>query len=76
MKHLRMPQRRLERLLLARMEERNDFLKNPRFFPPNTPHGGKSLLFPLKELAQEEFQNTDLEQRYVFPWLILGIRVS
>ncbi|XP_049622406.1 deleted in lung and esophageal cancer protein 1 [Suncus etruscus] len=62
MKHLRMPQRRLERLLLAQMEERNDFLKNPRFFPPNTPHGGRSLLFPLKELAQEEFQNTDLDQ--------------
>ncbi|XP_036049559.1 deleted in lung and esophageal cancer protein 1 [Onychomys torridus] len=44
MKHLRVPQRDLERLLLARMENRNHFLKNPRFFPPNTPYGGKSLI--------------------------------
>ncbi|XP_036777521.2 deleted in lung and esophageal cancer protein 1 isoform X6 [Manis pentadactyla] len=49
MNHLRVPQRELERLLLARMEGRNHFLKNPRFFPPNTPHGGRSLLFPLKK---------------------------
>ncbi|CAO2633252.1 Deleted in lung and esophageal cancer protein 1 homolog [Lemmus lemmus] len=44
MKHLRVPQRDLERQLLARMENRNHFLKNPRFFPPNTLHGGKSLI--------------------------------
>ncbi|XP_073079419.1 deleted in lung and esophageal cancer protein 1 isoform X5 [Manis javanica] len=49
MNHLRVPQRELERLLLARMEGQNHFLKNPRFFPPNTPHGGRSLLFPLKK---------------------------
>ncbi|XP_047596508.1 deleted in lung and esophageal cancer protein 1 isoform X4 [Lutra lutra] len=49
MSHLRVPQRELERLLLARMESRNHFLKNPRFFPPNTPYGGKSLLFPSKK---------------------------
>ncbi|XP_012575761.1 PREDICTED: deleted in lung and esophageal cancer protein 1 isoform X2 [Condylura cristata] len=51
MNHLRMPQRELERLLLARMESRNHFLKNPRFFPPNTQYGGKSLLFPPKPPA-------------------------
>uniref|UniRef100_A0A8C2MWT3 Deleted in lung and esophageal cancer 1 n=1 Tax=Cricetulus griseus TaxID=10029 RepID=A0A8C2MWT3_CRIGR len=57
MKHLRVPQRDLERLLLARMETRNHFLKNPRFFPPNTPHGGKSLIIssrmPIKRETEE-----------------------
>ncbi|KAL1782479.1 deleted in lung and esophageal cancer protein 1 [Sigmodon hispidus] len=52
MKHLRVPQRGLERLLLARMENRNHFLKNPRFFPPNTPHGGKSLIVSTKKPAR------------------------
>uniref|UniRef100_A0A673U2J6 DLEC1 cilia and flagella associated protein n=1 Tax=Suricata suricatta TaxID=37032 RepID=A0A673U2J6_SURSU len=42
--HLRVPQRQAERLLLARMDSRVRFLKNPRFFPPNTPRGGRSLL--------------------------------
>ncbi|XP_060241055.1 deleted in lung and esophageal cancer protein 1 [Meriones unguiculatus] len=48
-KHLRVPQRAKERLLLARMEERNRFLKNPRFFPPNTTHGGRSLIIPSRK---------------------------
>ncbi|XP_051058224.1 deleted in lung and esophageal cancer protein 1 [Phodopus roborovskii] len=52
MKHLRVPQRDLERLLLARMEARNHFLKNPRFFPPNTPHGGKSLIISSRKPAR------------------------
>ncbi|XP_057560762.1 deleted in lung and esophageal cancer protein 1 isoform X5 [Hippopotamus amphibius kiboko] len=63
MNHLRVPQRQLERLLLARMESRNRFLKNPRFFPPNTPFGGKSLLFPPKKPALiREFQDGDLKE--------------
>ncbi|XP_054936117.1 deleted in lung and esophageal cancer protein 1 isoform X4 [Physeter macrocephalus] len=63
MNHLRVPQRQLERLLLARMESRNRFLKNPRFFPPNTPFGGKSLLFPPKKPALiGEFQDGELEE--------------
>nr|XP_058933216.1 deleted in lung and esophageal cancer protein 1 isoform X3 [Kogia breviceps] len=63
MNHLRVPQRQLERLLLARMESRNRFLKNPRFFPPNTPFGGKSLLFPPKKPAPiGEFQDGELEE--------------
>ncbi|XP_011808719.1 PREDICTED: deleted in lung and esophageal cancer protein 1 isoform X2 [Colobus angolensis palliatus] len=63
MNHLRVPQRELDRLLLARMESRNHFLKNPRFFPPNTPYGGKSLVFPPKKPAwRGEFQSTDPEQ--------------
>ncbi|XP_010980368.3 deleted in lung and esophageal cancer protein 1 isoform X2 [Camelus dromedarius] len=63
MNHLRVPQRQQERLLLARMESRNRFLKNPRFFPPNTPYGGKSLLFPPKKPAPTgQSQNGELEQ--------------
>ncbi|XP_063468166.1 deleted in lung and esophageal cancer protein 1 isoform X4 [Symphalangus syndactylus] len=63
MNHLRVPQRELDRLLLARMESRNHFLKNPRFFPPNTPYGGKSLIFPPKKPAPiGEFQSTKPEQ--------------
>ncbi|XP_004412391.1 PREDICTED: deleted in lung and esophageal cancer protein 1 [Odobenus rosmarus divergens] len=63
MNHLHVPQRELERLLLARMESRNHFLKNPRFFPPNTPYGGKSLLFPPKKpVLTGDFQGGDLEQ--------------
>ncbi|XP_008066530.1 deleted in lung and esophageal cancer protein 1 isoform X2 [Carlito syrichta] len=63
MNHLRVPQRELERLLLARMESRNQFLKNPRFFPPNTPYGGKSLIFPPKKPALTgEFQSVEPEQ--------------
>ncbi|XP_032503469.1 deleted in lung and esophageal cancer protein 1 isoform X3 [Phocoena sinus] len=63
MNHLCVPQRQLERLLLARMESRNRFLKNPRFFPPNTPFGGTSLLFPPKKPALiGEFQDGELEE--------------
>ncbi|XP_031199862.1 deleted in lung and esophageal cancer protein 1 isoform X2 [Mastomys coucha] len=49
LEHLRVPQRAQDRRLLARMENRNHFLKNPRFFPPNTPHGGKSLIVPSRK---------------------------
>ncbi|XP_043741751.1 deleted in lung and esophageal cancer protein 1 isoform X4 [Cervus elaphus] len=63
MNHLWVPQRQLERLRLARMENRNRFLRNPRFFPPNTPLGGKSLLFPPKKPARiGEFQDGELEE--------------
>ncbi|XP_078210767.1 deleted in lung and esophageal cancer protein 1 isoform X3 [Callithrix jacchus] len=63
MNHLRVPQRALDRLLLARMESRNQFLKNPRFFPPNTRLGGKSLVFPPKKpTCIGEFQRTEPEQ--------------
>ncbi|XP_069929111.1 deleted in lung and esophageal cancer protein 1 isoform X4 [Oryctolagus cuniculus] len=30
---------------------RNDFLRNPRFSPPDTPHGGRSLILPPKKPA-------------------------
>ncbi|XP_068002023.1 deleted in lung and esophageal cancer protein 1 [Melanerpes formicivorus] len=29
---------------LANLDRRQNYLKNPRFFPPNAPHGGKSLV--------------------------------
>ncbi|XP_019583174.2 deleted in lung and esophageal cancer protein 1 isoform X3 [Rhinolophus sinicus] len=63
MNHLRVPQRVLERRLLARMESRNHFLRNPRFFPPNTPRGGKSLIFPPRKPAlRGEVPSRELEQ--------------
>ncbi|XP_023575563.1 deleted in lung and esophageal cancer protein 1 isoform X2 [Octodon degus] len=63
MNHLRVPQREQELRQLARMESRNHFLKNPRFFPPNTPHGGRSLVFPPKKPALTgDFPNADLKQ--------------
>ncbi|XP_047387031.1 deleted in lung and esophageal cancer protein 1 isoform X3 [Sciurus carolinensis] len=66
MKHLHVPQRELERLLLARMESRNHFLRNPRFFPPNTPHGGKSLIFPpVKPALMGDPPSPELEQSYM-----------
>ncbi|XP_027987871.2 deleted in lung and esophageal cancer protein 1 [Eptesicus fuscus] len=59
MNHLRMPQRKLERQLLAKMESRTCFLRNPRFFPPNTPRGGKSLIFPPRK-PEGGFQSGEL----------------
>uniref|UniRef100_A0A670ZX22 DLEC1 cilia and flagella associated protein n=1 Tax=Pseudonaja textilis TaxID=8673 RepID=A0A670ZX22_PSETE len=38
-----------DRLYLQRLKERHNFLKNPRFFPPNSLHGGKSLILPQKK---------------------------
>ncbi|XP_012885751.1 PREDICTED: deleted in lung and esophageal cancer protein 1 [Dipodomys ordii] len=48
MDHLSVTQRLLERRLLAQVETRNHFLRNPRFYPPDTPRGGRSLIFPPK----------------------------
>ncbi|XP_006890716.1 PREDICTED: deleted in lung and esophageal cancer protein 1 [Elephantulus edwardii] len=63
MNHLGVRQRELERLLLARMESQNRFLRNPRYFPPNTPYGGKSLVFAPKTPRQKgEFQGAVSEQ--------------
>ncbi|KAM6169230.1 deleted in lung and esophageal cancer protein 1 [Rhynchocyon petersi] len=65
MDHLSVPQRERERLLLARMESQNLFLKNPRFFPPNTPYGGRSLVFRPKQPRQKgESQNVEARQSY------------
>uniref|UniRef100_A0A8V1AB76 DLEC1 cilia and flagella associated protein n=1 Tax=Gallus gallus TaxID=9031 RepID=A0A8V1AB76_CHICK len=37
---------------LAKLEKRQNFLKNPRFFPPNAPHGGKSLVMSQGQVEQ------------------------
>ncbi|NXY53891.1 DLEC1 protein, partial [Callaeas wilsoni] len=37
---------------LARLEKRQNYLKNPRFFPPNTVHGGKSLVISQEKVEQ------------------------
>ncbi|NWX47151.1 DLEC1 protein, partial [Steatornis caripensis] len=37
---------------LAKLEERQNYLKNPRFFPPNSPHGGKSLVISEEKVEQ------------------------
>ncbi|XP_070585983.1 deleted in lung and esophageal cancer protein 1 [Erythrolamprus reginae] len=44
--------RHKDRLYLQRLKERHNFLKNPRFFPPNSLHGGKSLILPQKKVEQ------------------------
>uniref|UniRef100_A0A674J3F5 DLEC1 cilia and flagella associated protein n=1 Tax=Terrapene triunguis TaxID=2587831 RepID=A0A674J3F5_9SAUR len=42
--------REQDRVYLARLENRHNYLKNPRFFPPNTLNGGKSLIFHQKKV--------------------------
>ncbi|XP_050174135.1 deleted in lung and esophageal cancer protein 1 [Myiozetetes cayanensis] len=37
---------------LARLEKRQNYLKNPRFFPLNTLHGGKSLVISQEKVDQ------------------------
>ncbi|NWS11272.1 DLEC1 protein, partial [Pachyramphus minor] len=37
---------------LARLEKGQNYLKNPRFFPPNTIHGGKSLVISQEKVDQ------------------------
>ncbi|NXC06644.1 DLEC1 protein, partial [Orthonyx spaldingii] len=37
---------------LASLEKRQNYLKNPRFFPPNTLHGGKSLVISQEKVEQ------------------------
>ncbi|KFV08281.1 Deleted in lung and esophageal cancer protein 1, partial [Tauraco erythrolophus] len=41
-----------ERAYLAKLEERQNYLKNPRFFPLNALHGGKSLVISQEKVEQ------------------------
>ncbi|KAM6314877.1 LOW QUALITY PROTEIN: deleted in lung and esophageal cancer protein 1 [Aegotheles albertisi] len=41
-----------ERAYLATLKERQNYLKNPRFFPPNSLHGGKSLVVSQEKVEQ------------------------
>ncbi|NWX54276.1 DLEC1 protein, partial [Promerops cafer] len=37
---------------LSKLEKRQNYLKNPRFFPPNTLHGGKSLVISQEKVEE------------------------
>ncbi|NWX01416.1 DLEC1 protein, partial [Caloenas nicobarica] len=41
-----------ERAYLAKLERRQNYLKNPRFFPPNALQGGKSLVISQEKVEQ------------------------
>ncbi|NXJ92681.1 DLEC1 protein, partial [Corythaixoides concolor] len=41
-----------ERAYLAKLEKRQNYLKNPRFFPLNALHGGKSLVISQEKVEQ------------------------
>ncbi|NWS70724.1 DLEC1 protein, partial [Crotophaga sulcirostris] len=41
-----------ERAYLSRLEKKQNYLKNPRFFPPNALHGGKSLVISQEKVEQ------------------------
>ncbi|NXJ82494.1 DLEC1 protein, partial [Trogon melanurus] len=45
-------ERESERAYLAKLEKRQNYLKNPRFFPLNTLHGGKSLVVSQEKVEQ------------------------
>ncbi|NXC46130.1 DLEC1 protein, partial [Penelope pileata] len=45
-------EREEERAYLAKLEKKQNFLKNPRFFPPNALHGGKSLVMSQEKVEQ------------------------
>ncbi|XP_044280926.1 deleted in lung and esophageal cancer protein 1 [Varanus komodoensis] len=45
-------ERQKDRAFLQRLEDRHNFLKNPRFFPPNSLHGGRSLILPQKKIKR------------------------
>ncbi|XP_075683446.1 deleted in lung and esophageal cancer protein 1 isoform X2 [Rhinoderma darwinii] len=42
-------ERETERARLAQLEKRHNFLKNPRFLPPSSQHGGRSLILQTKK---------------------------
>ncbi|XP_061441720.1 deleted in lung and esophageal cancer protein 1 isoform X2 [Rhineura floridana] len=45
-------ERQKDRAYLQRLDDRHNFLKNPRFFPPNSLHGGKSLILPQTKVQR------------------------
>ncbi|XP_062982585.1 deleted in lung and esophageal cancer protein 1 [Elgaria multicarinata webbii] len=45
-------ERQKDRAYLQRLEDRHNFLKNPRFFPPNSLRGGRSLILPQKKVER------------------------
>uniref|UniRef100_A0A8D2PYW9 DLEC1 cilia and flagella associated protein n=1 Tax=Zosterops lateralis melanops TaxID=1220523 RepID=A0A8D2PYW9_ZOSLA len=53
-KHVRKESWKAEELseYLSKLEKRQNYLKNPRFFPPNTLHGGKSLVISQEKVEE------------------------
>ncbi|NXI71666.1 DLEC1 protein, partial [Anseranas semipalmata] len=45
-------ERERECAYLAKLEKRQNYLRNPRFFPPNALHGGKSLVISQEKVEQ------------------------
>ncbi|NXN13017.1 DLEC1 protein, partial [Indicator maculatus] len=41
-----------ERAYVANLDRRQNYLKNPRFFPPNAPQGGKSLVISQEKVEE------------------------
>uniref|UniRef100_A0A8B9EX88 DLEC1 cilia and flagella associated protein n=1 Tax=Amazona collaria TaxID=241587 RepID=A0A8B9EX88_9PSIT len=53
MEHSQLPwETHSSRAYLAKLEKRQNYLKNPRFFPPNSLHGGKSLVVSQGKMEQ------------------------
>ncbi|KAH0627637.1 hypothetical protein JD844_003651 [Phrynosoma platyrhinos] len=52
MNNMSRAERQKDRAYLQRLEERHNFLKNPRFFPPNSVRGGRSLILPQKRVQR------------------------
>lgn len=62
-----------EQALTTRKRSRNDFLRNPRFSPPNTLHGGKSLIFASKKpVPARDMESKQLEWRCDSPKVTPG----
>lgn len=50
---------------LQKMKDRDNFLCNPRFLPPNAQRGGASLIQPRKKVGKmEDLRKGIEEQRY------------
>ncbi|XP_067326488.1 deleted in lung and esophageal cancer protein 1 [Anolis sagrei] len=45
-------ERQKDRAYLQRLDERHNFLKNPRYFSPNSDRGGRSLILPQKRVQR------------------------
>ncbi|XP_077158787.1 deleted in lung and esophageal cancer protein 1 isoform X2 [Paroedura picta] len=41
-----------DRMYLKKLDERHNFLRNPRYFLPNSLHGGRSLIVPQKKVRR------------------------
>ncbi|XP_038611437.1 deleted in lung and esophageal cancer protein 1 isoform X2 [Tachyglossus aculeatus] len=67
MDHLPPAERVRERNLLARLEMRHNFLRNPKLLPPNTVPGGASLLVPSLRASRGRRQSRGRGQGAVAP---------